>query len=674
MLKCHEPETTVMTLRRQLTFIIATLFVLLFIGTFAINVHNTRAYLNDQLNSISQDMATSLGLTLSPYMAENDMVVIESHVNALYDSGYYREIVISDIDGKPLIERISSHPVEKVPNWFINMFPLQTPQGESLIMSGWTQAGSVKVSAHPEFAYIRLWSTCVQSFYLFLIGFAVLFGLVMIVLHYVLRPLKAVQKQAEAISNKEYVIQAQIPWTRELRDVVTAMNLMSSKIKELFNQQEETLERIRNEAYTDTTTGLPNRTYFTMRLQQMIESGSRFELGALFFIEISHLAEINKKSGHMAGDTLLKSVAQLIRQQVTRFSVNEVLTARLSGTTFAVAISGMTEKQAEAFALAFAREMASLHGKGLTPFSEVGHIGFAFHWNQSLSELLSEADMALRAAQIKGPNTTHYHQNHLISEFDTLTATQWIALLNRVIEEKRFTLLVQAVMNPDDPPSVKHHEVLLRIANDENKLIPASLFIPMIHHYGLTKALDKMIVATVLDLLDRPENKMKKIAVNLMPASVSDPEFVNWLSSELARKPALAKRILFELDDYGIAQNLHAAQTFQQAVSSSGAGIGIDHFGRNVTTLSSIGKLTPVYLKIDGSFIRLIDKNRDNQRFVEILVNMAHAQDICVIAESIENEKEMELVKNLHVDGLQGYALHRPEIWMSNIPEDRNNS
>lgn len=229
--------------------------------------------------------------------------------------------------------------------------------------------------------------------------------------------LKRSRNRREAISNKEYVIQAQIPWTRELRDVVTAMNLMSSKIKELFNQQEETLERIRNEAYTDTTTGLPNRTYFTMRLQQMIESGSRFELGALFFIEISHLAEINKKSGHMAGDTLLKSVAQLIRQQVTRFSVNEVLTARLSGTTFAVAISGMTEKQAEAFALAFAREMASLHGKGLTPFSEVGHIGFAFHWNQSLSELLSEADMALRAAQIKGPNTTHYHQNHLISEF-----------------------------------------------------------------------------------------------------------------------------------------------------------------------------------------------------------------------------------------------------------------
>ena len=177
-----------MTLRRQLTFIIAALFVLLFMGSFAINVHNTRAYLNDQLNSISQDMATSLGLTLSPYMAEDDMVVVESHVNALYDSGYYQEIVISDIDGHAIIERISNRPIEKVPSWFVKLFPLQTPRGESLIMSGWTQAGSVRVSAHPEFAYVRLWAACVQSFYLFVLGFVALFGLVMVVLHYVLRP------------------------------------------------------------------------------------------------------------------------------------------------------------------------------------------------------------------------------------------------------------------------------------------------------------------------------------------------------------------------------------------------------------------------------------------------------------------------------------------------------
>ena len=658
-----------MTLRRQLTLIIATLFVLLFIGTFSINVHNTRAYLNDQLNSISQDMATSLGLTLSPYMADDDMVVVESHVNALYDSGYYREIVITDIDGKPLIERISTRPVEKVPAWFVRMFPLDTPQGESLIMSGWNQDGAVRVSAQPEFAYIRLWSTCVQSFYLFLIGFAILFGLVLVVLHYILRPLKAVQKQAEAISNKEYLIQTQMPWTLELRDVVSAMNMMSGKIRDIFSEQEASLERIRNAAYTDSTTGLANRTYFNMRLRHMIESGTDFEHGVLMFIEISHLIELNKQSGHLAGDTLLKGVSQLIKDRISTFPANEILLSRLSGATFAVAISGIPEKQAEEFANSLASDLSGLHEKGLTPFTDVGHIGLAFHTSQNLPELLSEADMALRAAQIKGPNAVHYHRNNIAGDFDSLTATQWISLLNKVIDEKRFTLLLQSVMMAEDPAVIRQQEVLLRIANDENKLIPASIFIPMIHHHGLTRALDKMIVTAVLEQLAKQENLAGNVSVNLMPASIQDPEFVTWLSSTLLSRPKLANRLLFELDDYGISQNLYAALNLQQAIASTGAGIGIDHFGRNITALSSLGALKPAYLKIDGSFIRNIDTNRDNQQFVELLVTMAHAQDILVIAESIENDNEMEMVRKLRVDGLQGYALHRPEVWISNIPE-----
>ena len=299
----------------------------------------------------------------------------------------------------------------------------------------------------------------------------------------------------------------------------------------------------------------------------------------------------------------------------------------------------------------------------------MGHIGFAFHTDQSLPELLSEADMALRAAQIKGPNAVHYHLSTVSGNFDTLTATQWISLLNRVIDEKRFTLLLQSIVKADDPTAIRQQEVLLRIANDENKLIPASIFIPMIHHHGLTKALDKMIVTAVVEQMAKHDSPTGYISINLMPASIQDPEFVTWLSSTLASRPEVAKYLLFELDDYGIAQNLYAALNLQQAIALTGAGIGIDHFGRNITALSSLGTLKPAYLKIDGSFIRHIDTNRDNQQFVEILVNMAHAQDILVIAESIENNNEMEMVRKLRVDGLQGYALHRPEVWISHIPD-----
>ena len=94
-----------MTLLRQLVIVIVTLFILLFVGTLLLSINNTRDYLNDQLRTISQDTATSLGLTLTPPMADKDMAVVDRMVSAVSDSGYYREVVVSDIEGKPLVSR-----------------------------------------------------------------------------------------------------------------------------------------------------------------------------------------------------------------------------------------------------------------------------------------------------------------------------------------------------------------------------------------------------------------------------------------------------------------------------------------------------------------------------------------------------------------------------------------
>lgn len=658
-----------MTLRRQLALIIAILFMLLAIGAFSIDIQHTRAYLNDQLNSISQDVSTSLGLTLSPWMAENNATMIESHVSALYDSGYYNQIIVTDINGKAIFELSGSNTVEKVPKWFTGLFPLQTPQGTALLMNGWNQIGAVTVSVNPEFAYIRLWSASVRLFWLFLCCFAAAFGLVMLVLHYVLRPLKAVQEQAEAISSKEYVIQEKLPWTRELREVVSAMNLMSARIREMFTQQETALQHIRRQAYTDSVTGLPNRDCFNMRLQQMLDADTGFAPGALLLIEASRLMEINRKSGHRAGDTFLKGIARAISGQIAQLAAHDTLSARISGATFAIAISGVTEIQARQFSHALQEELAGLYKKQLTPFEEVCHIGLSFYRDQTLSGFLSETDNALKAAQIKGPNALHYYHSHLISEFDALTATQWIELLNRTIENKNITLLRQTAMKAASPSEPLHHEVLLRIS-DKDRLIPASLFIPMIHHYGLAKSLDKLIVTAVIEQLAGQKTATEKIAVNLTAQSVSDHEFVVWLTALLKAHPDEAKQLLFELDDYSAARSLPALRTFRQAVEPHGVGLGIDHFGRNIIALSALDGLKPDYLKIDGSLLTRIDENETNQRMLEILVNMAHAQDICVIAESIETPQERETAIRLRMDGLQGYGLHRPEIWAKQAEKD----
>jgi diguanylate cyclase (GGDEF)-like protein len=596
-------------------------------------------------------------------MAESDTISIEAHINALFDSGYYRDITVYDMGDKVIVERSDTEPPSQVPGWFISMFPLETPHGESLVMNGWNQAGTVHISANPEFAYIRLWKSCTQSLGLFIGSFIIIFVLALLAIHYVLRPLQSVEKQAEAISNKDYVIQTHLPWTLELRQVVTAMNQMSGKIRDIFSEQEEALERIRSTAYTDSTTGLANRTFFNMRLNNMIQDGDDFDQGALVFLEILNLQAINHQSGHAAGDALLRGITALIQKRAKASDASETFAARLSGSTFAIALAGVSEESALAFANGLASDLPSLHGKGLAPTDEIGHIGLAYRRNQSLQQLMSEVDMALRASQLQGKNAAHVHRSNTDGAFERLTATQWIALLQHVIEEQRYTLLLQSIFDSGDTSKIMQSEVLLRISSPEGRLIPAGIFIPMVNHHNMTQIFDQMVIEAVMKRLEQPGAPGEPVAINLMPSSIRDHAFVSWVVDRLREKPAIAQRIRFEISDYAISQNMHAARLWADQLQSTGARMGIEHFGRGNTSINQLAQLRPAYLQIDGSFIRGIDQNRDNQQFVDSIIRMAHSHDIQVIAEFVETQEEIAMLRQLRVDGLRGYALSKPDIW-----------
>lgn len=654
-----------MTLRRQLIIIIAVLFMLMFAGTFAINVHNTRAYLNSQLRAVSQDTATSLGLTLSPHMAEQEMVVVESMIDATFDSGYYRRIVLSDVDGKTLIERIQPAAIDKVPAWFVNFIPLETPQGEALIMAGWQQAGSIRISANPGIAYATLWANSVQSFFWFLASSLVVLGLGVLALYFVLRPLRAVEEQAKDISRKIYTVQKTLPRPLELRSVVEAMNRMADKLRLIFTEQEAALDRMRTDAYRDPLTGLANRSYFTMQLQYLIDSRSNFERGSLILFEVNNLKGLNQRLGYQAGNALIRAIAELMQARLERTVQQESFAARLSGTNFAIVIADVDDDAALEFAESLARDLPALQHRGLTDTSEIGHIGLAMYRDQGMQQWLSEADMALRAAQLTGENAVRQHGLPEGNEYDTLTATQWIATLRNVVDQQRSTLMLQSTLQASDAAVTLHKEVLLRIAGEDGRLMPAGIFIPMVHRHGLTQAFDRMVITDVLQRLQGEQGSIDTIAINLLPASICDPEFVEWVYAQLSAQPAFAGRLCFEMSDYAVTQNLHAFQAWIRRIVPTGARVGIDQFGKGFASIRHLSTLNLAYVKIDGSFIREIDKNRDNQSFVESLVNIAHGQDIVVIADSVETEGELETVRRLRVDGVRGYGVDMPMVWES---------
>lgn len=649
-----------MTLLKQLILMIILLFTLLFCGTVYLSVQNSRAFLTAQLTTISQDTATSLGMQLSPLiMDKNNQVIVQSMLDAVFDSGYYRKIRIVDVEGKLVIERIAPPHVNQVPDWFIRLFHIETPTGEALMTSGWQQAGTITIAANPGIAYASLWESSLNALYWFLGASLFTFAMGVVILHFVLRPLKAVEQQAMAICNREYPEQSEIPWTLDLRSVVQAMNRMTQKVKEMFAEQAASIERMRAEAYLDTLTGLANRRYFDMHVKQVIQADEPLTHGALLFFEISHLKEINDQKGFRVVDRLLIESGALVKKIVAESACVDAFAARISGNTFAAFFAGIEQENAHHLATQLSHSIVSLHERGMTPFTDVGHIGGAMYHGQSLNNWLSEVDLALRTAQSEGPNMLHFFAAQEASGMGAWTASDWKGILLEALNSQRIELYTQVVNTVEN--QLIHREVFVRLRDELGEQIPAGLFVPMAKRHGLIQDFDRIVIQLCMQELAK--DSTLRLAINLFPASISQPQFVSWLIDQLKEKPALAKQISFELPEQEALAQLDDLRAFISQVGELGVLVGLDNFGRGFGSFTYLSTLKVHYLKVDGSFSKDIDQHRENQFFVDAIVKIAHGLDLQVIAKSVETSAEQAMLGTLRVDGAQGFGIGGTELW-----------
>jgi diguanylate cyclase (GGDEF)-like protein len=648
-----------MTLLKQLLTMIVLLFIMLFIGTFTLSIQNTREYLNNQLQTISQDTATSLGLSLSPHIGKRDYVMVERMVSAVSDSGYYREVIVTDVDGKPLVSKTQQVNLEHVPKWFIDQFPLDTPTGEALIMDGWKQAGLVKVIVNPGYAYMALWTSSMQSF-LWLAGvslFACLLG--MVALHYILKPLTKVEAQARAICDREFPVQSKLPWTLELRSVVEAMNMMSNKVKEMFQEQTTSIERLRSENYRDALTGIANRRYFEMQLKHLIEAG---DPGGLLLLELKDFKAYNSERGYQAGDDLLRNTANFIEAICKSRANQDYFSAHLSGASFAIVVSNVDKQEVLELGKQIAHALPRFKERNLVSSEDVGHVGATLFNGQLYGEVLANADLALRKAQSEGPNAMHLVDSGKSDNNTVGSATHWNEFLHNVLKNNLLSLSFQPARGPTVDVNHKplHQEVLMRLTNDKGGVIPASVSTPMIKRQGLTTDFDKLMVVDVLKQLKSVQFKETSLSVNLFPASIQNNDFIHWLCAELDKEPDVALRLMIETPEYGVLENIDSLKAFITKMNARKTKVGLDHFGRGFASFGYLKTLKLDFIKIDGSYVQGIMDNKDNQFFIASVVNIAHSLDIKVYAVSVEGEEEWKLMGELGVDGVLGYAVGLP--------------
>ncbi|MCJ8205685.1 cyclic di-GMP receptor LapD [Pseudomonas sp. RGM2987] len=647
-----------MSLFKQLLIAICLFLVVAFSGSFMVSLESSRAQYVNQLRSHAQDAATALALSLTPNI--DDPAMVELMVSSIFDSGYYASIRVVDVaTDKTLVERTGTPDAGSVPQWFVSLIGLEPAGGDAIVSRGWEQAARVEVVSHPMFALAKLWQSALGSLGWLLLCGAVSAVLGALLLRRQLKPLDYMVHQSHAIARREFLSLPELPRTPELRRVVQAMNQMVEKLKALFQEQAERSEKLRVESYQDNLTGLANRRYFEMQLNARVSNPEQASSGYLLLLRVKDLAGLNQRLGGQRTDQLLIAVGEQLLRESARYPETQNLVTRIRGGEFAVLAPGLVREEALQLAQNLESALASLHATGATDVASVASIGLApFVHGDSPQAVLQLADQALAQAESQGePGWACLDHSAVARVGDDHHA--WHTLLDQALSQQRFELYFQPVVAAQDTDMVLHYKVLSRLLDEQGQTIPAGRFLPWLERFGWTARLDRLMLEQVLRQMAGHD---QSLALNLSSATLADPQALNKIFEILRAHSNLGPRLTLEIGEEQLPEQAVLEQLTRQ-LRELGFSLSLQRFGGRFSMIGNLSRLGLAYLKIDGGYIRAIDQESDKRLFIEAIQRAAHSIDLPLIAERVETEGELAVIREMGLFGVQGQLVGEPRRW-----------
>lgn len=382
---------------------------------------------------------------------------------------------------------------------------------------------------------------------------------------------------------------------------------------------------------------------------------------AILDIDIDGLRIVNDIHGREAGDALICNVGEILRK-LTRSSD---VVARIGGDEFGVLLDNCSIETAANLAKNIRDEISSANFEWKGEIQEMTvTIGVApiTLKSESVADVLSAVEVARSAAMERGRNRINVFKQNNIDLLRRRDEMQWVGRIQSAIRENRLQLYGQIIQPLRPGIGLPHYEILLRmLGEDGEQIIPPGRFIPAAEHYHLMPAIDRWVVEHVFDSLAQRTNP-SDVSINLSGQSLSDLEFQEFIIDELEQKKISPNSICFEITESAAIANLEEAKQFIAAIKQKGCRFSLDDFGTGLSSFSYLQNLDVDYLKIDGSFVKLIHKDNIAKTMVSAINQVGHAMGIQTIAEYAENEEIIMQLKKLQVDFGQGYGLGKPEL------------
>lgn len=415
------------------------------------------------------------------------------------------------------------------------------------------------------------------------------------------------------------------------------------------------------QASHDALTGQLNRDEFAARIGEICDQ-TRTDLRkhTFMYIDVDQFKVLNDVGGHLAGDELLRQIADDVDEVIPQ----DHLLARLGGDEFGVVVLDCplaAGKRLAKVLLAHLGRRFIWQQHSFNVSASIGLVGINHH-NNGVNEVLSAAYDACCLAKEVGGNAIRTYEpgdNTFLKRRDEM---QWIGKLTDALEEDRFVLYGQPIrsLGGDHPDKI---EILLRLRERNSDLTSPGKFIQAAERYKLMPAIDRWVInaafrhARACIDIGKPRGI---ICINLSGASLADDTLLDYVLFMLERHDVPASQFCLEITETSAIQNQARALAFMNRLRSEGASFALDDFGNGFSSFAYLKKLPVDYLKIDGSFVVGIDTDPIGRAMVDAVNTIGHTMGMLTIAEYVTNDRIREVLTELGVDYGQGFALAEP--------------
>jgi diguanylate cyclase (GGDEF)-like protein len=444
--------------------------------------------------------------------------------------------------------------------------------------------------------------------------------------------------------------------TAQLEEVI-------QKLNQEIAQHQQTQERLSHQALHDALTGLPNRTLFMEHLTKAIQRHQRNPdfLFAVLFIDLDRFKIINDSWGHAMGDRLIVAIARLLQDCCRDLDT----VARLSGDEFTILLEDLQSIQ-DAVAIAeriLEKLTAPIHLEERKVFSSAS-IGIVFGSTtyQNGIELLRDADIAMYRAKALGKGRYAVFDREMYAQ--TIHLSQLETDLRLAIERQEFFLDYQPIISLATGRIIGF-EALVRWQHPQTGSISPGEFIAIAEDTGLIVPLGEWILHEACQQLRTWQKKFPlasslHISVNLSSRQIKQFNFVEKLQQILADTGLNAENLRLELTETMLMDRGEKTIELLHQIKQQNVQLSIDDFGTGYSSLSYLHRFPVDTLKIDRSFVNLINAEGDNCEIVKTIITLAHSLGMRAIAEGVETPHQMTHLKNLGCEAAQGYFFAKP--------------